>query len=90
MHKIVEVYKVREFLTGKLLSTFLDLTTLPRAAADYCSLQHVLAWMVLACAASIMLVILSFCGRCGGYRRVVRAETEKASALGRTVLASRR
>jgi len=86
MHKIVEVYKIREFLTGKLLSTFLDLTTLVVLLPFLFFLNTVLAWMVLACAASIMLVILSFLRPLRHvFSRVVRAETEKASALGETV-----
>ena len=86
MHKIVEVYKVREFLTGKLLSTFLDLTTLVVLLPFLFFLNSFLAWMVLACAASIMLVILSFLRPLRHvFARVVRAETEKASALGETV-----
>jgi subfamily B ATP-binding cassette protein HlyB/CyaB len=86
MHKIVEVYKVREFLTGKLLSTFLDLTTLVVLLPFLFFLNTFLAWMVLACAASIMLVIFSFLRPLRHvFARVVRAETEKASALGETV-----
>jgi ATP-binding cassette, subfamily B, bacterial HlyB/CyaB len=86
MHKIVEVYKVREFLTGKLLSTFLDLTTLIVLLPFLFYLNTFLAWMVLACAASIMLVIFSFLRPLRHvFARVVRAETEKASALGETV-----
>jgi ATP-binding cassette subfamily B protein len=86
MHKIVEVYKVREFLTGKLLSTFLDLATLVVLLPFLFFLNAFLAWIVLACAASIMLIILSFLPPLRRvFTRVVRAETEKASALGETV-----
>jgi len=86
MHKIVEVYKVREFLTGKLLTTFLDLTTLVVLLPFLFFLNTFLAWLVLACAASIMLVILAFLRPLRGvFARVVRAETEKAAALGETV-----
>lgn len=86
MHKIVEVYKVREFLTGKLLSTFLDLTTLVVLLPVLFFLNTFLAWMVLICAASIMLIILSFLRPLQRvFARVVHAETEKASALGETV-----
>jgi ATP-binding cassette subfamily B protein len=86
MHKIVEVYKVREFLTGKLLTTFLDLTTLVVLLPFLFYLNTFLAWIVLACAASIMLIILAFLRPLRRvFTRVVRAETEKASALGETV-----
>ena len=86
MHKIVQVYKVREFLTGKLLSTFLDLTTLVVLLPFLFFLNTILAWMVLACAASIILVILSFLKPLRRlFAKVVRAETDKASALGETI-----
>ncbi|WP_407158194.1 peptidase domain-containing ABC transporter [Bradyrhizobium sp. STM 3557] len=86
MHKIVQVYKIREFLTGKLLSTFLDLTTLVVLLPFLFLLNAILAWMVLACAASIMLVILSFLKPLRQvFAKVVRAETDKASALGETI-----
>ncbi|CCE10607.1 putative secretion ATP-binding protein [Bradyrhizobium sp. STM 3843] len=86
MHKIVQVYKVREFLTGKLLSTFLDLTTLVVLLPFLFFLNTTLAWIVLACAASIMLVILAFLKPLRRvFARVVRAETDKASALGETI-----
>ena len=86
MHKVVQVYKVREFLTGKLLTTFLDLTTLVVLLPFLFYLNTTLAWMVLACAALIMLVILSFLKPLRRvFTKVVRAETDKASALGETV-----
>jgi ATP-binding cassette, subfamily B, bacterial HlyB/CyaB len=86
MHKIVQVYKVREFLTGKLLSTFLDLATLVVLLPFLFFLNTILAWMVLACAASIMLVILSFLKPLRRvFTHVVRTETDKASALGETI-----
>jgi ATP-binding cassette subfamily B protein len=86
MHKIVQVYKVREFLTGKLLSTFLDLTTLVVLLPFLFFLNTILAWMVVACAASIMLVILSFLKPLRQvFTKVVRSETDKASALGETI-----
>jgi len=86
MHKIVQVHKVREFLTGKLLSTFLDLATLVVLLPFLFFLNTILAWMVVACAASIMLVILSFLKPLRQvFTKVVRAETDKASVLGETI-----
>ena len=43
------MYKVRDFLTGKLLTTFLDLITLLVLIPFLFYLNSALAWIVLAC-----------------------------------------
>nr|WP_210320304.1 peptidase domain-containing ABC transporter [Pseudaminobacter soli] len=86
MHKIAQVYKVREFLTGKLLTTFLDLMTLVVLLPFLFFLNPFLAGLVLACSALIMLVILAFLRPMrSSFAEVIFAETEKASVLGETV-----
>ncbi len=86
MHRIAEVYKVREFLTGKLLTTFLDMMTLAVLLPFLFYLNASLAWIVLACATLIVLVILTFLHPLRRmFGSVVVAETEKAAALGETV-----
>ncbi|MDW6024167.1 peptidase domain-containing ABC transporter [Mesorhizobium sp. BAC0120] len=86
MHKVAQVYKVREFLTGKLLTTFLDLMTLVVLLPFLFFLNPFLAGLVLACTALIMLVILAFLRPLRrGFADVIFAETEKASALGETI-----
>ncbi|MBV9654959.1 MAG: peptidase domain-containing ABC transporter [Acetobacteraceae bacterium] len=86
MHKISQVYKVRDFLTGKLLTTFLDLVTLLVLLPFLFYLNSALAWIVLGCSCIIMLVILTYLKPLRGvFKKVVLAETEKASALGETV-----
>lgn len=86
MHKVAQVYKVREFLTGKLLTTFLDLMTLVVLLPFLFFLNAFLAGLVLACTALIMLVILAFLGPLRrSFADVIFAETEKASVLGETV-----
>ncbi|MGO4572374.1 peptidase domain-containing ABC transporter [Microvirga sp. 2TAF3] len=86
MHKVAQVYKVREFLTGKLLTTFLDLMTLVVLLPFLFFLNPILAGMVLACTALIMLVILAFLRPLRrSFADVIFAETEKASALGETI-----
>ncbi len=86
MHKISSVYKVRDFLTGKLLTTFLDLITLLVLLPFLFYLNSTLAWMVLAGSLLIMLVILAYLRPLRVvFRRVVMAETGKASALGETI-----
>ena len=51
--------EIREFLTGKLFTTFLDLITLLVLLPFLLYLNALLAGMVLACAALIMLVIFA-------------------------------
>ena len=86
MHKIMEVNKVREFLTGKLLATFLDMATLIVLLPFLFYLNAALAGIVLGCAVAIGLVILAFLPPLRHeFAKVVVAETERASALGETV-----
>ncbi len=90
MHRMAAVYKVREFLTGKLLTTFLDLMTLVVLVPFLFFLNAFLAWIVLAGAASIGLVILGFLHPTRRlFAKVVVAETEKAAVLGETVFGIR-
>ena len=90
MHRMVAVYKVREFLTGKLLTTFLDLMTLVVLLPFLFFLNALLAWIVLAGAASIGLVILGFLPPTRRlFGKVVVAETDKAAVLGETVFGIR-
>src|SRR5690349_10479993 len=86
MHKISQVYKVRDFLTGKLLTTFLDLITLLVLIPFLFYLNSALGWIVLACSGLITVVILAYLKPLRSvFGRVVSAETEKASALGETI-----
>jgi len=90
LHRMVAVYKVREFLTGKLLTTFLDLMTLIVLLPFLFFLNAFLAWIVLVGAASIGLVILGFLHPTRRlFAKVVVAETEKAAVLGETVFGIR-
>ncbi len=86
MHKIGHVYKVREFLTGKLLTTFLDLITLVVLLPFLFYLHATLAWMVLVCAALIAGVIfVSLHPLRRVFVKVSAAEAARASALGETI-----
>jgi ATP-binding cassette, subfamily B, bacterial HlyB/CyaB len=90
MHRMAAVYKVREFLTGKLLTTFLDLMTLVVLLPFLFFLNAFLASIVLAGAALIGLVILTFLPPTRRlFGKVVAAETEKAAVLGETVFGIR-
>jgi ATP-binding cassette, subfamily B, bacterial HlyB/CyaB len=86
MHKVAEIHKVREFLTGKLLATFLDIMTLIVLVPFLFYLNTYLAAMVLGCAGLIGLVILAFLRPLRHeFEKVIFAETERASALGETI-----
>jgi ATP-binding cassette subfamily B protein len=87
MFQVTQVYKVREFLTGKLLATFLDLITLCVLLPFLFYLNATLAWIVLGCAGLIMLIILAYLKPLRDmYARVMAAETWKAATLGETIV----
>jgi subfamily B ATP-binding cassette protein HlyB/CyaB len=87
MYRLAQVYRIREFLTGKLLTTFLDLITLCVLVPVMFYINATLAWLVLACAGVIVLIILAFLSPMRRrYQRVVDAETWKSAALGETVV----
>ncbi len=90
MYRISQIHRVREFLTGKLMTAFLDLMTLCVLLPFLFWLNSALAWIVLACACLITLIILVYLRPLGVvYGRVVAAETNKQSALGETVFGIR-
>jgi subfamily B ATP-binding cassette protein HlyB/CyaB len=86
MHKISQIQKIREFLTGRLLATFLDLFTLAVLLPFLFYLNATLAWIVVACALSIGAILL-LCLRPlrALYSQVILSETAKSSVLGETI-----
>jgi ATP-binding cassette, subfamily B, bacterial HlyB/CyaB len=60
MYQVAQVYRVREFLTGQLLATFLDLLTLAVLLPFLFWLNAPLAWVVLLCAGLISVIILAY------------------------------
>ncbi len=86
MYKITSVHTVRQFITGKLMATLLDLITLAVLAPFLFWLNATLAWIVVVCAALIMLIILAYLRPIRViYGRVLVAETNKSAALGETI-----
>ena len=85
-HRISQIFKIRDFLTGKLLNTALDTFTLVVLLPFLFWISATLAWMVLAASALIALVIVAFLP---SIRRVwgvlVAAEIRKGSVLVETV-----
>ncbi|WP_424363278.1 peptidase domain-containing ABC transporter [Methylocystis parvus] len=87
MYQISQVYRVREFLTGKLFATFLDLITLCILLPFLFYINAVLACFVIGCAAAISLIIFAYLGPLRTlYSRVAAAESWKAAALGETIV----
>jgi ATP-binding cassette subfamily B protein len=86
MHKVTQVHKVREFLTGKLLSTFLDMITLMVLLPFLFWLDSSLAWIVLACAGAITLIILAYLRPMRAlFGRVIQAEIERYVVMNETI-----
>jgi ATP-binding cassette, subfamily B, bacterial HlyB/CyaB len=86
MYNITQINRVREFITGKLLKTFLDLITLCVLLPFLFYLDATLAWIVVACACIITLIIIAYLRPLRiVFRRVVEAETHRYSALAETI-----
>jgi ATP-binding cassette, subfamily B, bacterial HlyB/CyaB len=86
MYKINQIQRIREFLTGKLLTTFLDLFTLVVLLPFLFYLNVTLAWMVVASSLIIALIILGFLHPLRAvYASVIEAETAKSAALGESI-----
>ena len=86
MYNITQINRVREFITGKLLTTFLDLITLCVLLPFLFYLNATLAWMVVVCACIISLIIIAYLRPLRVvFKRVVEAETRKHSALAETI-----
>jgi ATP-binding cassette subfamily B protein len=87
MYHIAQIYRVREFLTGRLLTTILDLVTLCVLLPLLFYLNVPLAAIVLACAVVISLIVLVFLKPLRHlYTQVTAAETWKSAALGETIV----
>ena len=86
MYNITQINQVREFITGKLLTTFLDLITLCVLLPFLFCLNATLAWIVVACACIITMIIVAYLRPLRMvFKRVVEAETQKHSALAETI-----
>ena len=85
-YRVAQVWKIREFLTGKLMGTFLDMFTLVILLPFLFWMEPTLAWIVLVCALAIAGVILLFLP---ALRRIIGkltfAESRKGSVLVETV-----
>jgi subfamily B ATP-binding cassette protein HlyB/CyaB len=86
MYKLNQIHKIRQFLTGKLLSTFLDLFTLFVLLPFLFYLNMTLAWLVVACSLLVVLIILAWLPPLRVlYTKVIAAETAKSAVLGESI-----
>jgi len=82
----LQISKIREFLTGKLLTTMLDLVTLIVLLPILFVLQPTLSWMVLVAAAVIAIIIVAFMKPMSRrVKRYIDAETAKSSVMVETL-----
>jgi len=80
--RVVSIYKVRDFITGKLMTTFLDMFTLLVILPFLFVMSVTLAWMTLAAAGLIGLIVVIFIGPVGRLiGKVVQAEMQRGSIL---------
>jgi HlyB family type I secretion system ABC transporter len=85
-YRIAQVNKIREFLTGKLLSTMLDMVSLLVLIPVIFLLEPTLAWITIVCAGLVAVIIMVFLtpvARAVG--RWQDAETQKSSVLVETL-----
>ncbi|MDB5399018.1 MAG: transporter ATP-binding protein [Rhodopila sp.] len=86
MYRVTQINSVRQFITGKLMTTLLDMITLLVLLPFLFWLNATLAWIVLVCATSIMLIILAYLRPIRlVFSKVVMAETLKNAVLGETI-----
>ncbi|MBV9813384.1 MAG: peptidase domain-containing ABC transporter, partial [Acetobacteraceae bacterium] len=85
-YRIAQIYKIREFLTGRMLTTLLDLVTLLVLLPILFYISPTLSWLVVVAAAVIALIIVAFLpGLRTIYRKLTVAEQQKNSILIETV-----
>ena len=90
MSKLSKIWQIRGFLTGQLLTTVLDMSTLVILIPVLLILNWALATMVFACAGAIFLIIYVFLRPISRtYQRLIVAEIDKSSHLYETVAGMR-
>jgi HlyB family type I secretion system ABC transporter len=81
-YKIQQVYQVREFLTGKLMNTFIDMFMVALLLPLLFYINATLAWTVLIASAIIAAIITAFLRPLGIMTgRIIVAESAKGSVL---------
>ncbi|MFL5255146.1 MAG: peptidase domain-containing ABC transporter [Rhodopila sp.] len=90
MYRVSQINVVRQFITGRLMTTLLDLMTLAVLLPFLFYLNGTLAWIVLVCATAIMLIILAFLRPIRlVFKKVVMAETNRNAVLAESIFGIR-
>jgi HlyB family type I secretion system ABC transporter len=86
MRALSEAGKIKEFLTGRLLATFLDLIMLIVIIPVLFILSPFLTWLIIACGAGIVLIIYAFMAPYRVlYSKYIQAEVQKGIILVETI-----
>jgi len=81
-YKVSQLYRVREFLTGRMVTTFIDLIMVLLLLPILFYMQPTLAWTVLIAAGCIALVIAAFLKPLAAMTaKLIQAESNKGSTL---------
>jgi HlyB family type I secretion system ABC transporter len=81
-YKISQLYRVREFLTGRMMTTFIDVTMVLLLLPVLFYMEATLAWTVVIAAGCVALVIAAFLGPLARMTsKLVQAESDKGSTL---------
>jgi HlyB family type I secretion system ABC transporter len=81
-HKIGQIYRVREFLTGRMTTTFIDVVMVLLLLPILFYMEATLAWTVLIAAGCIALVIAIFLKPLARMtNKLIQAESDKGSVL---------
>jgi subfamily B ATP-binding cassette protein HlyB/CyaB len=90
LHRLNAIYQVREFITGRLLTTLLDFITLMMILPLLFYLNSTLTWLVIASACVLVIVILVFLGPVTvAMGHMIQAEINKATVMTETVFGIR-
>ena len=85
-YRIAQIWRIRDFLTGKLMATFLDMFTLVFLLPFLFWMDATLAWMVLVASGVIAVVVLAFLPALRGiFGAQSAAESAKGSVMVETV-----
>ena len=85
-YRLQQVNKIREFLTGRLMTTMLDCVALLVLIPVIFILQPTLAWVTIVLAGLVALIIMAFLGPVNrAVGRWIAAETQKSSVLVETL-----
>nr|WP_194299841.1 peptidase domain-containing ABC transporter [Acetobacter conturbans] len=84
--RVMAIYKVRDFMTGRLMSTFLDLFTLVVILPFLFFLSSTLAWMTVAASGLIGLLVVIFMGPVGRqFGKLIDADMKRSGVMYETI-----